>query len=404
MRIATSARLLLPIALAAGACGDDGAVAVTGGGSSTSDGSATSDGTGGSGPSGPSGPGGGTGTGSPTSTGPSSTSSGASQSSASQSSSDASTGVGGSGGSGGGGGAGGGGGGTPGEAFRFVALGDGGEPGPMQSAVALVVDQVCRERGGCAFAVYLGDNMYDDGVSGVDDPQFQDKFELPYSGLSFPFKVVLGNHDYGGDGAGWEADKAQHQVDYTQFSAKWQLPSHYYVESIPNEDTTPGATRADFFGLDTNAIMWGNFDDQQRWFESAVATSDATWKIVLGHHPYISNGRHGNAGEYEGIPFIPIVSGIDVRDFVEDSVCGNVDLYLSGHDHNRQWLAPQCGVEFVVSGTAAKVTDLVGRDTDTLFETDESGGFLIVEIEGDTLSGDFYDETGVLEFSRTVTK
>ncbi len=47
---------------------------------------------------------------------------------------------------------------------------------------------------------------------------------------------------------------------------------------------------------------------------------------------------------------------------------------------------------------------LEGRGTETLFEEDQNGGFLLIEIEGNTLSGDFYDETGVLEFSRTITK
>ncbi|MBL9107498.1 MAG: metallophosphoesterase [Myxococcales bacterium] len=48
------------------------------------------------------------------------------------------------------------------------------------------------------FGILLGDNFYVSGVSGVsgvDDPQWQDKFELPYSDLTFPIYAVLGNHD-----------------------------------------------------------------------------------------------------------------------------------------------------------------------------------------------------------------
>ena len=28
--------------------------------------------------------------------------------------------------------------------------------------------------------------------------------------------------------------------------------------------------------------------------------STGTWRIAYGHHPYLSNGPHGNAGMYEG--------------------------------------------------------------------------------------------------------
>ena len=54
----------------------------------------------------------------------------------------------------------------------------------------------------------LGDNIYDSGVTSVTDPQWQTKFEIPYMGVNLPFYVVLGNHDYGGNGAGTEFDKA----------------------------------------------------------------------------------------------------------------------------------------------------------------------------------------------------
>ena len=89
----------------------------------------------------------------------------------------------------------------PPEIVRFIAMGDGGEGNADQYAVAATVKSVCDakddEHGpGCDFVLYLGDNFYDD-VEGVDDEQFQTKFELPYADLDLPFWVVLGNHDYG---------------------------------------------------------------------------------------------------------------------------------------------------------------------------------------------------------------
>ena len=39
----------------------------------------------------------------------------------------------------------------------------------------------------CEFAVLLGDNIYDTGVTSVTDPQWQTKFEIPYAAVNMPF-------------------------------------------------------------------------------------------------------------------------------------------------------------------------------------------------------------------------
>jgi len=291
----------------------------------------------------------------------------------------------------------------PPEIVRFVALGDGGEGNDDQYAVAAAMKTVCDakddEHGdGCSFAIYMGDNFYDDGVDGVDDDQFQDKFELPYADIDFPFMVVLGNHDYGITSL--EPWKVDAQVEYSDYSTKWTMPDRYY-EFIEEH--------VQFFGLDTNAIMvqsiWGN-SGQDDWIDDAIAFETAvTWRIAYGHHPYLSNGEHGNAGNYEGTSWLPIVNGDTIQEFMEDHVCGQVDVYLCGHDHNRQWLGNTCGTEFIVAGAAAKTTDFAHRDGNSvLFEDDTAEGFLWVEIRDNVLTGEFYDKAGTLQFTHTITK
>lgn len=289
---------------------------------------------------------------------------------------------------------------TPdGEGLRFVVLGDGGEGNDNQYLVGSQVAAVCAERG-CEFALYLGDNFYDTGVSSVEDEQFDLKFEMPYAELSIPFYVVLGNHDYGGGGIGLDLDsgKAQYQIDYSDRSSKWTLPAAFY---------TFEAGGAQFFGLDTNSLMWGrDVDIQADWLSSELAASDARWTFAFGHHPYLSNGSHGNAGNYEGLPSItPIAAGTSVRDFMEDSVCGAIDVYFAGHDHTRQWLEPKCGTQFFVSGAAAKTTDLERRDDNPVrFEDDGKPGFLWVEIQGDTLNAAFFSDSTTPDYEDSVSK
>ncbi|MCK6519436.1 metallophosphoesterase [Myxococcota bacterium] len=275
---------------------------------------------------------------------------------------------------------------------RFIAMGDGGEGNTTQYQNAAAIKTLCEAKG-CEFVLYLGDNFYNDGVESVDDEQFQTKFELPYAELDLPFYVVLGNHDYGSWSI-WEY-KADYEVEYTDHSDKWYLPDRYYT--LTHE-------HVQFIGLDTNDVMiWGG-DDQQDWLDDTLAESTATWRIAYGHHPYRSNGQHGNAGEYEGYDWLPIANGATVKDFMDESLCGKVDLYFAGHDHNRQWLEPDACFETVVTGAAAKTTDMPGRGNGAFFEDDTEAGFMWVEIKGDVFTGEFYDLYGNLDYSRTFTR
>ena len=287
------------------------------------------------------------------------------------------------------------------QVVRFVAIGDTGEGNENQYMVGQAIAELCAQKG-CDFGMLLGDNFYDSGVSSVNDPQFQDKFELPYEDIDFPIYIALGNHDYGGNGIGVDFDtkKAQYQVDYTKLSQIWKLPAKFYSFKLEH---------AEFWGLDTNQVMTdplnGSSDPQKAWLNNGVAASQATWKIAFGHHPYISNGDHGNAGSYENLEAIPLpfVTGESVKEFMEDAVCGKIDIYLSGHDHNLQWLEPKCGTEFIVSGSGSKSEDLPG-DNAAYFGLPLTEGFFWGELKDDSFTGVFYDKTGKELYTKTITK
>ncbi|MCA9707993.1 MAG: metallophosphoesterase, partial [Myxococcales bacterium] len=162
---------------------------------------------------------------------------------------------------------------------RFAAFGDTGEGNEAQQMVANAAELVCADRG-CDFALLLGDNFYDEGVTSSMDQQFIDKFETVYAGLDMPFYVVLGNHDYGQLANDWM--RGNYQVEYSAISDKWTLPHFWY--SFTSES---GGTQ--FFAFDTARMMW-NHDvaDQRDWLAQEMAASTAAWKIAIAHHPYIS--------------------------------------------------------------------------------------------------------------------
>jgi hypothetical protein len=265
--------------------------------------------------------------------------------------------------------------------IHFVVLGDAGTGDDNQRAVANGMTQVCAANG-CDFALYVGDNFYSDGVSSIDDSQFQDKFEVPYAALNFPFHAVAGNHDYGGGGGGYDAWRTDLEVEYTSHSTKWSMPDQFYT--FTEGDST-------FIGLDTTALDWGNTAEQAAWIPGAVADATTTWKFAFGHHPYLSNGSHGNANSN----FAP---------FVEANLCGQIDVYFSGHDHDLEWLESTCpGTEFIVSGGGGAGTYSLNGNDPAYFAS-ETHGFLWVEVDGRNLTGVFYDQDGVELFRKTITK
>lgn len=278
---------------------------------------------------------------------------------------------------------------------RLVAFGDQGEGNEAQYMVGAAAEVVCAERG-CDFALLLGDNFYDQGVTSAMDQQFIDKFELPYEGLDMRFYVVLGNHDYGTLANDWA--RGNYQVEYTQFSDKWYLPHYWYTFSSES-----GATQ--FFMFDTARMMWNHdVGDQRQWLANELLGSAAPWKVAVAHHPYISNGQHGNAGNYEGLGWLPFVNGDEVKGVIEDLVCGQANVYISGHDHNRQAFDPVCGTYFLVSGASSKTEAFVFReDNPTQWGDDTREGFLWVEIAGTTMTAAFYDLDGNLDHELTAS-
>lgn len=308
---------------------------------------------------------------------------------------------------------------------KFVVMGDTGEGNERQYKVAAAIQSRCAVVG-CDFAILLGDNFYDSGVESVLDQQWIDKFEDPYENVDMPFYAVLGNHDNGGflsqvfgdafGGAGAEFERGNNQVAYTTISDKWRMPGRTY-------DFVAGP--AHFFALDTNDMVWSLIDDgaedrthiQVDTFPAMIDESTSTWRIAFGHHPYLSNGEHGNAGEYEGLEegitdaikdvnwlgdIGAVVAGKGVKDALDEIACGRVDLYFGGHDHSRQWFVESegacAGTTFVVSGAGAKITDLEG-DQPVLFQNNTKAGFFWVHLRGNAIAVEAVDEDGTVEWS-----
>lgn len=228
--------------------------------------------------------------------------------------------------------------------LTVLAVGDTGKGNAGQMKIGQVMSEDCRKEA-CEFVLLLGDNIYDVGINSPTDPQMIDKFEKPYASMGVPFYVALGNHDYGKFANDWK--KGDHQVEYSRRNPNFILPSHYY--SFEKGDVL-------FIVLDTSRLFHDkDTAEQVQFIRDTLAKNTKPWIVAIAHHPYLSNGKHGNAGQYDGV-IIPPYSGSVVKKVVEKEICPYAQLMISGHEHSLQTLPGNAACPktlFVVSGGGA---------------------------------------------------
>ncbi|WP_235692402.1 metallophosphoesterase [Deinococcus aquaedulcis] len=279
------------------------------------------------------------------------------------------------------------------ERLRLVVMGDQGTGTDIQRRVAQGMAAVCAAQG-CDLGAALGDNFYPAGPKEATSPLFRERFEELYGALGIPFVMVLGNHDeswlWGGDGA--DPRGAAAQVAYSRLNPQWVMPGRQYQASVGGlldlfvVDTAPLA--AYLPSVQPQERPGGPWDAAQRaWLARSVAQSAARWRLVLGHHPLYSNGKHGDAGAYDNLPFA-FQRGGAVRELYKVA-CSQADLLLSGHDHALQVFAPQpdCpGTWTAVSGAAGEVGGSRRGTRSAAFEVYGQPGFLWLDITPETLT------------------
>ncbi len=263
----------------------------------------------------------------------------------------------------------------------FIGMGDQGEGTHEQRKVAELMNAKAQ-KDSLDFVLLLGDNFYSDGVTSVTDPQWRTKFEEMYdlSFLNVPFYASLGNHDH-------HKNHAHFQVEYTQRSKKWKMPSQYYTFT----QKIDASHEIQFFALDTQVIAETKRDNtsQAQWLEQELQKSRATWKIVFGHHPVFSYGEHGNERRMVDL----------VRPLLEKY---EVDAYLCGHEHDRQLLKPVNGVHYIISGTGAKSRD-TSYGKNTIFAATNLG-FAWFRVSPQEFHAQFLDGSGKIEYAHTWSK
>jgi hypothetical protein len=232
--------------------------------------------------------------------------------------------------------------------IKFAVIGDTGTGDKHQLAVAR---QLATYRNAFQFplVIMVGDNIY--GGSSAKD--FEKKFEAPYKPLldgGVKFYATLGNHD----------DPKE------RFYKPFNMNGERFYSFKPSLNAN-----VRFFALDSNYMD----DKQVQWLDKELAASGSDWKIAFFHHPpYSSGATHGSATV--------------LRDQLEPLfVKYRVNAVFTGHEHFYERIEPQKGVAYFISGSSAKLREGdIDRSPLTAAGFDEGYAFMLVEIDGDTLS------------------
>jgi tartrate-resistant acid phosphatase type 5 len=256
--------------------------------------------------------------------------------------------------------------------WRILVFGDSGTGDENQMKVAAAMQKFC-EKHGCDLALVLGDNIHPQGVRSVDDPQFINKFEKPYEGLCIPFYVILGEHDWGrkDEMYNWKA-----QIEYSQRSSRWRMPSDVYSLTIGD---------LKILALNTNVL--DSSQAQLDWLKKELENSQARWNLVMGHKPIHSYGYHGDTDFMTAL--------------VLPHLCGRADLYLSGHDHNLQVLKADCGLPLLISAAAGKLRPEKETGPRSLFAAPELG-FAYLQVRENVILVQVVSTEGEILYSFSV--
>lgn len=248
------------------------------------------------------------------------------------------------------------------ELKSFIFIGDSGTGNKLQRKVAESIKKYCNNYN-CVFGFIVGDVIYDNGVSSIDDIQFKTKFEDIYSQLNFPFYIVLGNHDYLGC--------IDCYKKYSKISTKFNFPDLYYL--IVKDNIA-------FFVINTEDFNL----NQQNWLKDNLLKNKSKYKIVIGHKPIITYESTHYSENWQN------------KDDLIDILCRNkIIFYISGHSHSLEHIRyidknRNCEINQLITGGGGAIP----REKISNAKSDfylQDNGFLVIEKNNQNLDFKFFD-------------
>jgi len=245
--------------------------------------------------------------------------------------------------------------------MRFAIIGDYGTGSAEAIAVGERVASWDPE-----FIITLGDNNYPSGEAATL-PMNVDAVYGDFLGSDTEanrFFACTGNHDW-------------HPTEGLQpYEQHFDLPGnerYYALSQGPVDLFCLSSDPREPDGIDVASV-------QAAWLESALADSDADWRLVYNHHPPYSSGLHGDSSSLDW-PF----------------AAWGADAMWSGHDHDYERIERD-GMLFGVQGTSGVYLRSMGsvatEGSDLAFDDDH--GATLVRVDSNSMTFTSMTHDGVL--------
>lgn len=284
-------------------------------------------------------------------------------------------------------------------AIHFIAMGDWGRNGEnYQKEVASGMGKAAHDLD-ASFVVATGDNFYPYGVASTRDHHWISSFENIYTAQSLHVKwyPVLGNHDY--------ASNPDAEVEYSAISSRWSMPSRHYMKSFNMNDTSRSLLmifidsdpiEKELRGQKYDLVKYpeGGVEKQKKWIEETLASSNAKWKIIVGHHPLYTGGWRKDSKDVQNI-----------RNFLEPILDKyGVDVYLAGHEHHLEHTKPAGHkTHHIISGAASEARPAQIHPDGGKFSA-ATQGFAVFSVAKDQILIQFIDYTDKILHESVIHK
>jgi hypothetical protein len=127
------------------------------------------------------------------------------------------------------------------------------------------------------------------------------------------------------------------------------------------------------------------------WMAYDAKSERTRWKVVYGHYPLYASTDYGGTEGHLSEKLLPVVRG-------------RADLYIAGHHHSMQHLAPLGDLNLIVAGSGGATsygTD--DHDPRALFAR-STYGFAVLELSDRSLAIRFIDSAGTELYSSIIDR
>lgn len=241
--------------------------------------------------------------------------------------------------------------------FNIAAVGDIGCNGNGKQTITSIADIEPN------LVIFLGDLSYDTSLD-----CFLDQTKILEENGTSHVLLTIGNHDIGSGDGNPETKK--------QLMLHYKIPKEgYYSRTFEHNGSKILVVAMNFTGLEKEKNQNSNSEinnlehEQFNFVKNELENSDAVYKIVISHAPFVSSecnsilkffrliSCHSTLEEWNNSLFVKY------HDLFKDT---HVDIVLSGHNHNYQ-REEKDGINYIINGLGGRSQYKILEENDTHF-------------------------------------